>query len=414
MRSPRVPARTLTTAHLSAAHPLFVGRTLDRHGVLIGRDVIAGRPFACDPWRLYADGLVTSPGMVIAGQVGLGKSALVKTYLARQAALGRRCVVIDPKGEYAELAGWFGASPVCLRPGGPTRLNPLDDAVGADGQQALLAALIESGLGRRLEPVERAACERASVAARTRGQATLAGVHEALRAPGTEDAARLGTTRARLVADTRSCALELRRLCEGDLAGMLDGRTTPDVRLEAPVVVFDLRALRHSAALGLMMACIAAWHEGHVARDPVARILVIDEAWALVANTSTAEFLQRSWKLARASGVQNILVVHRISDLSAAGNAGSRVAQIAEGLVSESEICVLLRQSHADIALTRTRLGLSRTEADLVTRLPRGCALWRVGARSFVVAHTISDAERALIDTDQAMRTSPHPPEPRP
>jgi len=404
-----VPARTLTTAHLSAAHPLFVGRTLDHHGVLIGRDVICGRPFACDPWRLYADGLITSPGMVIAGQVELGKSALVKTYLARQAAIGRRCVVIDPKGEYEQLAEWFGVRPISLRPGGPTRLNPLDDAIDPDGQRALVATILECGLGRRLEPLERAALERACLAARERGQATLARVHDALRDPSAEDAARLATTPAQLVADTQTCALELRRLCDGDLAGMLDDRTTPDVRLDAPVVVFDLRALRHSAALPLVMACIAAWHEGRNADDPRPGILVIDEAWALVAATSTAEFLQRSWKLARASGTQNILVVHRISDLRAAGDAGSRVAQIAEGLVSESEICVLLRQSHADLALTRERLGLSRTEADLVARLPRGCALWRIGARSFVVAHTISEPERALIDTDQAMRPHPRP-----
>ncbi len=411
MNSPRVSTRTLTTAHLSAAHPFHLGRTLDHHGLLIGREVIAGRPFSCDPWRLYADGLVTSPGMVIAGQVGLGKSALVKTYLARQAATGRRCVVIDPKGEYDRLAEWFGTTPVCLRPGGPTRLNPLDNAIGTDRQFALVATLLESGLGRRLDPIERAACERACVAARTRGRATLAGVHDALRDPSADDAARLDTTPDRLRTDTRSCALELRRLCEGDLAGMLDDHTTPDVRLDSSVVVFDLRALRHSAALALVMACIAAWHEGHVAHDPVPGILVIDEAWALVANTATAEFLQRSWKLARAAGVQNILVVHRISDLSAAGDTGSRVAQIAEGLVSESEICVLLRQAHADIAHTRSRLGLSRTEAELVTRLPRGCALWRIGGRSFVVAHTISDAERTLIDTDQAMRaTADHAP----
>ena len=209
---------------------------------------------------------------------------------------------------------------------------------------------------------------------------------------------------ARLADETRTCALALRRLCEGELGGMLDGATTPEVRLDAPVVVFDLQALRDSAALGVVMTCIAAWHERRPDGATRARIFVIDEAWALVASTATAEFFQRSWKLARASGVQHILVVHRISDLLAAGDAGSRVARIAEGLVSESEICVLLRQAHADLEATRTRLGLSDTEAELVTRLPRGCALWRIGTRSFAVAHVISDAERALIDTDSAMR----------
>jgi len=406
MRAPRVPTRTLTTAHISAAHPFYAGRTLDDRGVLIGRELTAGRPFALDPWRLYADGHITSPGTVVAGQVGLGKSALVKTYLARQAILGRRSVVIDPKGEYAALAGWFGSSAIRLRPGGATRLNPLDPAIGTEAHVALVAAILELGLERRLTPLERAACDCACAALAGTADATLAGVHGALRAPAAGDARRLGLTPTRLADETRTCALALRRLCEGELHGMLDGPTTPDVRLDAPVVVFDLQALRDSAALGVVMTCIAAWHERRPGGAARAQIFVIDEAWALVASTATAEFFQRSWKLARASGIQHILVVHRISDLLAAGDAGSRVARIAEGLISESELCVLLRQAHADLATTRTRLGLSDTEAQLVTRLPRGCALWRIGTRSFAVAHVISDAERALIDTDAAMRAA--------
>jgi len=406
MRAPRVPDRTLTTAHISAAHPFYAGRVLDHGGALIGRELTAGRPFALDPWRLYAEGHITSPGTVIVGQVGLGKSALVKTYLARQAVLGRRSVVIDPKGEYTALADWFGSAAIRLRPGGATRLNPLDPAIGTEAHVALVAAVLELGLERRLSPLERAACDCACTAVAGTAQATLAGIHAALRAPAAADARRLGMTSTRLADETRTCALALRRLCEGELAGMLDGPTTVDVRLDAPVVVFDLEALRDSAALGVVMACIAAWHEGRPGGTARARIFVVDEAWALVASTATAEFFQRSWKLARASGVQHILVVHRLSDLQAAGDAGSRIARIAEGLVSESEVCVLLRQAHADLAVTRTRLGLSDAEAELVTRLPRGCALWRIGRRSFAVAHVISEAERALIDTDRAMRAA--------
>jgi len=406
MGPPRIPARTLTTAHLSAAHPFYLGRSLDRAGVLIGRELIAGRPFALDPWRLYAEGHITSPGTVIAGQVGLGKSALVKTYLARQAILGRRSVVIDPKGEYTVLADWFGTTAIRLQPGGATRLNPLDPAIGRDAHAALVAGILELGLERRLEPLERAACARACAAVAGTAAATLTGVYGILREPRAADAREFGLTPSRLAEETRACALALGRLCDGELAGMLDGPTTPELGRDAPVVVFDVRGLRDSMALGIVMACIAAWHESRAPDRGGARIFVVDEAWALVATTATAEFFQRSWKLARASGVQHILVVHRLSDLRAAGDAGSRVARIAEGLVSESEICVLLRQAPADLAATRAQLGLSDAEAEVLTRLPRGCALWRVGARSFAVAHVISGAERALVDTDHAMRSA--------
>ncbi len=97
--------------------------------------------------------------------------------------------------------------------------------------------------------------------------------------------------------------------------------------------------------------------------------------------------------------------MHRLSDLTAAGDAGSRLARIAEGLLSDSETRVLMRQSPGDLGRTRELIGLTRAEVTHISDFTRGVALWRVGTRSFVVAHRISAAEWWLIDTDAAMRT---------
>jgi type IV secretory pathway VirB4 component len=402
---PRVPAHELTSAHLQAAYPFVAEAGLGGRGVLIGRDAYSGGSFCYDPWVLYEDGRITGPSAVIAGQLGLGKSALVKTYLARQLAFGRRAVVVDPKGEYERLAAWFDTAPIRLAPRGAVRLNPLDPRVGRDGQLALLAAILHSSLRRPLHPAEHAALDVALAAAGATDTPTLPAVQHHLLHPTSEDAGRLATTEGGLADDGRPCALELRRLCEGDLAGMFDGPTSEWVSLDAPVVVFDMRAVLDSPALGILMTCVAAWLEGQLrSADGHKRIVVLDEAWALVADLATAAFLQRSWKLARSSGVQNILVVHRLSDLAAAGDAGTRLARIAHGLLSDSETRVLLRQSPADLAATRELTGLTAAEIDHVAALPRGTALWRVGTRSFIVQHRISDAERWLIDTDAAMR----------
>ena len=68
----------------------------------------------------YRQGVVTNPNMVVFGQIGRGKSSLVKTYLWRQAVFGRHAWVVDPKGEYGPLADGLGVlCPVALRPGGP-------------------------------------------------------------------------------------------------------------------------------------------------------------------------------------------------------------------------------------------------------------------------------------------------------
>jgi hypothetical protein len=46
----------------------------------------------------------------------------------------------------------------------------------------------------------------------------------------------------------------------------------------------------------------------------------------------------------------------------------------------------------------------------LLSQLPRGVALWRVGQTSYLVEHDLSDEEKALADTDTAMRAEPRQP----
>ena len=404
---PRQPAHQATSAHLQAAYPFMGEAGLGGRGAYIGRDVYSGASFCFDPWVLYEDGVITGPSTLVAGQVGRGKSALVKTYLARQALFGRRAVVIDPKGEYGPLAAWFGGAPIRLVPGGEVRLNPLDAAGGREERVALLGALVAGSLRRALEPQEHTALDLAYRAAAAEGAPTLPAVQHHLLHPRAEAALTIAVGPDDLAAFGRASALELRRLCEGDLAGMFDGPTSAGVDLDAPIVVLDLSALHGSPALGVLMVCVSAWLSGRLAADDgLRRLVVLDEGWAVLADPAAATFLQRSWKLARSYGVANVLVIHRLSDLAAAGESGSREAKIAEGLLSDSETRIILAQSPADLEATRDLVGLTGTEVEHVATLPRGVALWKVGGRSFVVEHRLSSAERALVDTDARMRAA--------
>jgi len=129
-----------------------------RKGVVVGTCTLGGA-YRFDPFDAYAEGLVTNPNVLVAGQVGRGKSALVKCLLARAVVAGRRCVVVDPKGEYAAFARALGADPVSLEAGGHVRLNPLAGDRDDPARPALLAALVASSLERRVGPAERAALE---------------------------------------------------------------------------------------------------------------------------------------------------------------------------------------------------------------------------------------------------------------
>jgi type IV secretory pathway VirB4 component len=407
-------AHRVSTAHLQAAYPFVSEGGLGGRGVYIGRELLGGA-FCYDPWDLYAQGTLTNPNLLVAGQVGRGKSAFVKTYLWRQQVFGRHAWIIDPKGEYGPLAAACGIEPVRLGPGLPVRLNPLDTGAWGDTLDdvevarrhlSLLTSLAAASLGRPLTPDEQAACDTALVTAseRAAGQLTLPAVVEALLWPEPGAAERIAADADSLAAAGRQVALELRRLCQGDLAGMFDGPTTSGLQLDAPLVVLDLSALYGSPALGLLMLCTIAWLQASLqARADRRLILVIDEAWAILRHLEIARWLQASWKLSRQYGIANVAVIHRLSDLRAAGAAGSEQAALAQGLLADSETRVIYGQSTSETAQARELLGLTDVEADILPELGRGVALWRVGTRSFLVEHHLGASERALVDTDTRM-----------
>jgi type IV secretory pathway VirB4 component len=409
---------------LRTLYPFVVPDDLGVDGCYIGREASGGL-FCFDPWECYAKGKLTSPNIVVFGQIGRGKSAFVKSFLWRQLCFGRQCWVLDPKGEYGGLARACGVAPLRLGPGLGLRLNPLDvgpldgrppEIVGPGAERGwapahqrrseLLGALLSSSLGRSLQPEERAAAD-VSLSAVERRMAvpTLGAVAEALLAPEPGQAAELGTDLEGIRHDGRQVALELRRLVVGDLAGMFDGETSPGIDMAGGLVVLDLSRLYASPALGLLMVCALSWLQGALAGgEGTKRLVVLDEAWAVLSHLATARWLQATFKLSRSFGVANIAVVHRLSDLSAAGYEGSEQQRLAEGLLADAETRVLFGQAPAEAERAGDLLGLTRTEQALLSQLPRGVALWRVGQSSFLVEHQLGPEELALADTDAAMR----------
>lgn len=410
------PACAVTTRHSCSLYPWQVGSALPQEGPVIGLDLLAGRTvFHYDPWALYARRLLTSPNMVVLGQLGKGKSSLVKTHLHRQALSGRQVFVLDPKGEYAPLARLHDLPLLRLGPGSADRLNPLEPLPGeapddlARRRTGTLTALAATGLGRELAPEERAAL--ASIATGLPAQPLLDDVVEALLDPPASVAAELRTTTGELAARVRHVALELRRLLHGDLAGMLDAHTTTRLDPDGPGLVLDLSAVFGSPALPAVMIAAGAWLSRALAPSAAARrrrLLLVDEAWVLLHLSTTTAWLQGLSKLARAHGVQLITVLHRPSDIAGQADAGTATQARAKGLLADAETRVLYTQAAGERTLLRELLDLSDVELDLVAQLPPQRALWQIGRHRAVVEHLLSPLEAAeLVDTDQNMSGRP-------
>jgi len=205
--------------------------------------------------------------------------------------------------------------------------------------------------------------------------------------------------------DGRDVAHGLRRLVRGDLAGHFDGPSTHGLDPAAPMVVLDLSGLGSDEdALAIAMTCASAWLESALATSTAKRWVIYDEAWRVLRQVALVRRMQAQWKLSRAYGVANLMVLHRLSDLDAIGQRGSEARALAEGLLADCSTRIVYRQDADQLIGTMGALGLTHPERDLLPVLPRGTGLWKMPRRTHVVHHLLHPVEVPVVDTDAAMR----------
>ena len=412
-----LPPHRATSQVLGGAYPFLAEAGLGSDGLYIGQDAWSGSSFCFDPWVLYERGVLTNPNMLLAGVIGKGKSALAKSLATRSIAFGRKVYVPgDPKGEWTVVAKTVGGQAIELGGGLPTRLNPLDEGQRARGhsdddwlntvrsrRRSLVRSIAEVALGRDLRSVEDTAL-RAAVdsAVRENTTPTLPHVVEAMFRPA---AAVDGSTVEQLAADGRDVAHALNRLVSGDLAGLFDGPSTQTFDPTLPMVSLDLSRIQGSDELiALVMTCASTWMEAALA-DPDAgqRWVIYDEAWRLVRQAALLARMQTHWKLSRAWGIANLMIIHRLSDLDAVGDANSEARNLALGLLADCSTKVIYAQESGEADKTATALGLSSTEARELPGLARGEGLWRIKEHAIIARHLCTPGELALFDTDARM-----------
>ena len=235
----------------------------------------------------------------------------------------------------------------------------------AKRRRALLGSLTESALGRPL------LLDRAQRPRRRAG-----GRGDRLRRPRScpwwsmpcsiPAEAWLGSSVGQLISDGRDAGHALARLVHGDLAGLFDGPSTVRFDPDLPMISLDLSRISGSNQLiGLVMSCASAWMEAALA-DPEAgqRYVIYDEAWRLIAQPSLLARMQSQWKLSRALGIANLMVIHRLSDLDAVGDANSEARNLALGLLADCSTKIIYAQEAGEAKKTGGVLGLSSTEIE--------------------------------------------------
>jgi hypothetical protein len=416
----RVQPHRATSEVLAGAYPFLAEAGLGSAGTFVGQDAWSGGGFCFDPWVLYEKRVITNPNILLAGVIGKGKSTLAKALATRSIAFSRRVYVPgDPKGEWSVVARAVGGVSIQLGGGSMNRLNPLDEgprpaglteaewrALVASRRRGLLGALAESALGRSMRAVEHTALDlalRAAVASSS--VPTLSAVLAAIFRPSAADID-TGASVTELASYGRDLGHALRRLVLGDLAGLFDGPSTVAFDPDLPMVSLDLSGIQGSDQLiAMVMTCASAWMEAALSDSSGGhRWVIYDEAWRLLRHPSLLARMQAQWKLSRALGIANLMVIHRLTDLDAVGDANSEARALALGLLADCSTKIIYQQETSEAPKTASVLGLSITEQRELPSLQRGEGLWRIGERAFVVRHLCTPGELDLFDTDQRIR----------
>ena len=266
---PASAGHQVSTAHFQAAYPAVAERGPGRRAASTSAATCTAGRSSMTRGCSTSAGVLSIANMLVLGDAGHGKSALTKSWMYRSRVFGRRCEMIDPKGEYAPLIQALGGVVLAFTPGGQTRLNPLTrigtpgDARGAAAGDRARDARPAAAPGRGARPRRGARRRRR---ARRRGEVCIGHVVEQLRDPGRAHHPSPGPAPARpRREELREGALALLRLSHGPLRGMFDAPTERRARRGMrPRLCLDLSqvaagAQRHDLALAIVMVCATAF-----------------------------------------------------------------------------------------------------------------------------------------------------------
>lgn len=406
----------VSTKNIGAIYPGLFSKPLDCRSVFIGRERLIG-PFFYNPFELYNSGVLTSPNLMVFGQIGYGKSAFVKAILSRHMEIGYSGCALDPKGEYNSLSESLGGITVSFGRGPGTGLNPLATSVDGPGTLSCDSGGYASQLDnliltfnaieqREISSLESFILEDVLLdAGRNRQQIDLFDVYNQLAHPNLSTLEGITGSAAEISQLCGRLALELRRFLFGDLRGVIDGHKDIGNQLIASrkLIHLDLFSALRPEVMRVGVPVFLALLSKQLSQGSDRYLIALDEAWVALSSPGCIGFFRSYWKLARGYGIANIAVVHRTEDLLATGDLGSANERIANGLISDSQTFVIFHLDPAPARKLGEVLDLSQREISLIGTLPRGSCLWKVADSSFLVDVMLTDSELNLFNTDQRM-----------
>jgi len=420
---PALAGAPTTTRQAEILNTALIGPPTGTRGVVTGRDVLSRTPIAHDPITAYNSSPreVSSPNVIIMGDVGAGKSTHTKANQVLRPLLlrNRRCVVFDKKdqageGEYSGVVRRYGYEPIRFTTDNTgTTLNLLDPLIlrgtGIKGQSRLLN--IVTRLARGDQPLNEWEAEALRAALRRTVERAdgrppvLADVLPSLGSIADDpDYATLSPTARD---DLHRAGLSVRWTLNGlleEYSGLLDGETSKAVDLSGKLTSFDISQLPDDGpAVPVVMAIGNMWMLGRLRGERGhATTVVYEEGWHMIGGPS-AQLIKANQKLARGLGIANVFVMHKGTDIPR-DSPGMAIIQ-------EAQTVCIYRQSRPEDALwCQQTFGLDPETAQTIERLRDGHFIFKYGSHPEThVQHILSPWEAEVTNTDEALAAAEAP-----
>ncbi len=381
--------RTLDTSSLARLFPFSPPDLDTRSGTLYGIDLRACAPVVYDPF----DGTHLNANTAVLARSGSGKSFATKLGVLRGVCRGVRAYVIDPEGEYADMARAAGGR--VLSPGVPGQgMNPFVIDRG-DSEELLqrigsLRRLIEVMVGERLSAERRSSLDHALAGyyAEHRERTGFGDFYAYLEAEGG------GNPESN---SGRAIAHLLRPFATGSLRHLLSDEGDDLLTHEALVTVFDLHLLEPELRPAAAMVCTeTVW--AAAAQDPRPRLLVVDEVWSIMQHPEGAAFMVSMAKRARKHRLGLQFITQDVQDLLSEDSSRTITGHSGRALLQNAAFKLLLQQDAAAVATVGEAFDLPPELQRWLLSCPRGDGLLLARGNRFPIRIEATPEETEVIE----------------
>ena len=387
--------RNMDTTSLATTFPFTSSELTANEGVLYGINEHNESLIIFDRFSLE------NYNEVVLGKSGSGKSYLIKIEALRSLMFGTDVIIIDPEEEYKDLCVAVGGEYISFSFTSAARINPFelvgknDNPEENELQQKInftLTRLLKIMVGTET-PEEEAIIHNALEMTYAQKGITFDPDTHRKEPPLLEDLYKVLIGFETDLA--QNIALRLEKFVKGSFGNIFNQKST--VNLQNSFTVFSFKNLEDQLRT-IATFIIVDYIHNQIRRNFKRRILIVDEAWYLMKNQSSAEFLWDFAKRARKNYLGLTTITQDIEDFL--------TTDLGKAIVTNSSIQILMKQSPVAIEKLSEVFLLSEGEKEFLLASGVGECIFFAGSSHVAMNVVSSPEEHELVTTNPIERAA--------